>query len=149
MRLLARIGLAQEALDDAQLLLEAVLAIAPDYRAARHDYAQTLIKRQRYLEAGEHVRQLLELDPANTDYRTLDATLAVGLGQHERAIALYRGMIADMPGAWDPHLWLGHALKTVGRTDEAIASCVSPWARRWRIAGRPRTPGSITSAATP
>jgi hypothetical protein len=35
MRLLARIGLAHDILDDADVLLEAVLTLAPDYQAAR------------------------------------------------------------------------------------------------------------------
>ena len=122
MRLLARIGLAQDALDDAQILLEAVLTLEPDYRAARFDYAQTLIKRQMYREAGDQVGRLLEIEPANADYRALDATVAVGLGQHDRAIAIYRTMIDDMPGSWDAPLWMGHALKTVGRPAEAIDS---------------------------
>ena len=43
MRLLARIGMARDVLDDAELLLEAVLALAPDYGAARHDYARVLV----------------------------------------------------------------------------------------------------------
>ncbi|MGZ3403468.1 MAG: hypothetical protein ACXWKN_09690 [Phenylobacterium sp.] len=45
MRLLARIGLAHEVLDEAEILLAAVLTLAPGYAAARYDYAQTLIKR--------------------------------------------------------------------------------------------------------
>jgi tetratricopeptide (TPR) repeat protein len=45
MRLLARIGIERDVLDDAQLLLEAVLDLAPDYHAARFDYAQALVKR--------------------------------------------------------------------------------------------------------
>ena len=39
MRLLAKIGMARDVLDDAETLLEAVLALAPDHRAARYDYA--------------------------------------------------------------------------------------------------------------
>jgi predicted Zn-dependent protease len=120
MRLLARIALAHDALDDAETLLEGVLALTPDYRAARYDYAQTLIKRQKHREAEDNIRQLLALDPANTDYRTLEATAAVGLGQHDRAIGIYRAMLMDTPASWDVPLWLGHALKTVGRTPEAI-----------------------------
>ena len=120
MRLLARIGLAHDALDDAETLLSGVLALAPDYRAARYDYAQTLIKRQKHRQAADHIEQLLALDPANFDYRTLAATAAVGLGQHDRAIGIYRAMLEDTPASWDVPLWLGHALKTVGRTPEAI-----------------------------
>ncbi len=50
------------------------------------------------------------------------ATAAVGLGDNLRAITIYRGMLADAPGSADVRLWLAHALKTVGETDEAIAS---------------------------
>ena len=122
MRLLARIGLACDVLNDAETLLEAVLEIEPDYRAARYDYAETLIKRQKYLQAVEQIDQLLALDPKNNNYRTLGATAAVGLGQNERAIAIYRDMLADEPQSWDVPLWLGHALKTVGNVPEAIES---------------------------
>jgi tetratricopeptide (TPR) repeat protein len=122
MRLLARIALAHDALNDAETLLEAVLDLAPDYRAARYDYAQALIKRQKHRQAGEQIEQLLALDPANAEYRTLAATAAVGLGRHDRAIGIYRSMLDDMPASWDVPLWMGHALKTVGRTPEAISS---------------------------
>src|SRR5579863_9283296 len=40
MRLLAKIGVAHDVLDDAETLLEAVLVLSPGYRAARLDYAQ-------------------------------------------------------------------------------------------------------------
>jgi predicted Zn-dependent protease len=45
MRLLARIGMARDVLDDAETLLEAALELAPDHHAARRDYAQCLIQR--------------------------------------------------------------------------------------------------------
>jgi len=122
MRLLARIGLACDILDDAETLLEAVLGLAPDYRAARYDYAETLIKRQKYLLAVEQLERLLAIDAKNVDYRTLAATAAVGLGQNERAIAIYQDMLSDDPHSWDVPLWMGHALKTVGRVPEAIES---------------------------
>ena len=122
MRLLARIGLACDVLNDAETLLEAVLELEPDYRAARYDYAETLIKRQKYLEAVAQIDRLLALDPRNNAYRTLGATAAVGLGQNERAIAIYRDMLIDEPQSWDVPLWLGHALKTVGNVPEAIDS---------------------------
>jgi tetratricopeptide (TPR) repeat protein len=122
MRLLARIALAHDVLDEADVLLEAVLDLAPDYQAARYDYAETLVKRQKFSEATREIHRLLELEPANLDYRTLAATAALGLGRHDEAIEIYRGMLADAPDSWDVPLWLGHALKTVGRLPEAIAS---------------------------
>ncbi|HLZ73434.1 sulfotransferase [Phenylobacterium sp.] len=120
MRLLARIGLAHDVLDEAEILLRAVLERAPAYTAARYDFAQTLIKRQKYAEANVEIAALLAVGPANPDYLTLAATSAVGLGQHERAIAIYRDMLRDAPTSWDVPLWLGHALKTLGRVPEAI-----------------------------
>jgi predicted Zn-dependent protease len=120
MRLLARIGMARDVLDDAELLLEAVLILAPDYRAARYDYAQTLVNRHKHPQAREQIQQLLDLEPGNLDYRALAATTAVGLGEHDKAIALYRDMLVDMPASPDVHLWLAHALKTVGQVPEAI-----------------------------
>ena len=120
MRLLARIGMARDVLDDAELLLEAALALAPDYQAARYDYAQTLVNRQKYPQAREQIEQLLAVAPANADYRALAATTAVGLGEHDKAIAIYRQLLAEMPGAPDLNLWMAHALKTVGRVPDAI-----------------------------
>ena len=120
MRLLARIGMARDVLDDAEVLLEAVLQMVPDHRAARHDYAQTLVQRHKYVEARAEITRLLQLDSANLDYRSLAATAAVGLGQQDTAIALYEGMLADQPNDPDVRLWLAHALKTVGRTSEAV-----------------------------
>ena len=122
MRLLAKIGMERHVLDDAELLLAAMLAIVPDHRAARHEYAQCLILRHKYPEAREQLEKLLEIEPRNTEYRSLAATAAVGLGENERAITLYRELLADMPGSPDIQLWLGHALKTVGQTPEAIAA---------------------------
>ncbi|QUD89170.1 tetratricopeptide repeat-containing sulfotransferase family protein [Phenylobacterium montanum] len=120
MRLLAKIGMAHDVLDDAELLLEATLALEPDHHAARYDYAQTLINRHKHAQAREQVQQLLAIDPGNLDYRSLAATAAVGLGEQEVAIEIYRGMLADVPGSADIQLWLGHALKTTGQVPSAI-----------------------------
>jgi predicted Zn-dependent protease len=51
MRLLARIGSAQGVLDDAEILLAEVIARAPDYQAARHDYACVLLECHKHVEA--------------------------------------------------------------------------------------------------
>jgi predicted Zn-dependent protease len=120
MRLLAKIAMARDVLDDAEILLEAVLALEPDHRAARADYAQCLVDRHKYADARVEIERLLAIDPANPDWRALAATAAVGLGENDKAIALYRAMLADFPGAADVNLWLGHALKTIGQVPEAI-----------------------------
>jgi tetratricopeptide (TPR) repeat protein len=135
MRLLARIGLAHDVLDDADILLEAVLELAPDYRAARFDYAIALLRRHKHSQAVAELETLLQLDPANRVYRTSYATANVGLGEHERALALYRELLVDAPPgahAGELHLSVAHSLKALGRQQEAID------AYRAAAAARPR-----------
>jgi tetratricopeptide (TPR) repeat protein len=120
MRLLARIGIERDVLDDAQLLLEAVLDLAPDYQAARFDHAQVLIKRHLHQRAQEQAEKLLAADPSNRNYRTLHALTCVGLGQHERAIGLYRELLSGATQPADLHLSIAHSLKTLGRREDAI-----------------------------
>jgi tetratricopeptide (TPR) repeat protein len=120
MRLLARIAFKRDVLDDAELLLQAVLELAPDYQAARHDYASVLLERHRYLQARQQLEMLLAIEPMNRQYRTLHATTCVGLGEHERAITLYRELLADAPRAADLHLSIAHSLKTLGHQEASI-----------------------------
>jgi tetratricopeptide (TPR) repeat protein len=133
MRLLARIGIARKVFDDAELLLAAVLGLAPGYRAARKEYAEVLIELHKYPEARRELDQLLREDPESRSYyQGLYATTAVGLGEHERAVALYRELLTGTPEDADLHLSIAHALKTLGRRDEAIesyrtAAACRPW----------------------
>lgn len=122
MRLLARIGIEQEVLDDAQLLLEAVLELEPGYHAARFDYAQVLTERHLHQAAQQQAEKLLVADPASRNYRTLYALTCVGLGQHERAIELYQGLLSGALQPSELHLSIAHSLKTLGRSAEAVAA---------------------------
>jgi predicted Zn-dependent protease len=120
MRLLARIGIEREVPDDAELLLDAVVTLAPDYRAARFDYARALLARHKHQRACEELEKLMRLEPQNRQYLTLYATAMIGLGEHEKALALYRRLLADAPQAADVHLSVAHALKTLGRHEESV-----------------------------
>jgi tetratricopeptide (TPR) repeat protein len=121
MRLLARIGVARKVYDDAELLLAAVVARAPDYRAARLEYAEVLMEMQKHAHARNELERLGREDPGNRlVYQGSLATALVGLGEHERAIALYRELLEVAPDDADARLSVGHALKTVGRFDEAV-----------------------------
>jgi tetratricopeptide (TPR) repeat protein len=123
MRLLARIGIARKVYDDAELLLSAVLALAPGYRAARREYAEVLVELHKYPEARCEIDRLLVEEPENRPYyQVLYATTAVGLGEHERAVAIYREHLKENPADADIHLSMAHALKTLGQRDEAIES---------------------------
>jgi tetratricopeptide (TPR) repeat protein len=122
MRLLARIEHQRDAFDDAELLLEAALKLAPNYRAGRLDYVRVLIDRQKYPRAREEIDSLLKFEPGNRDYLSLHAAAYVGLGEHEPAIAVYRQLLAASPESFDLHVSLGHCLKAVGRQKEATES---------------------------
>ncbi|MBV9620009.1 MAG: sulfotransferase family protein, partial [Gammaproteobacteria bacterium] len=63
MRLLARIGIVHKVYFDAQILLAAVLERAPDYEAAREEYAFVLVEMHRYQEALEQLEGLLARRP--------------------------------------------------------------------------------------
>ena len=120
MRLLARIGMERDVLDDAEVLLAAVVKMAPDYLAARLDYANVLLRRQRYPAALHELKHLCALEPINRAFRTSFAAALVGLGQHEQALALYQSLLQLNPHGADLQLSVGHCLKTLGRTTKAI-----------------------------
>jgi tetratricopeptide (TPR) repeat protein len=122
MRLLAKIGMQLEVLDDAELLLENILRLQPKYHAARHDYALVLLQRHKHERALEELETLLKIEPGHRGYRITYASVLVGLGQHEKAIELYREVLRETPQAADLHLSVAHALKTLGQQQDAIAS---------------------------
>ena len=123
MRLLARIGMARKVYDDAEILLKALLTLAPDYKAARAEYAETLLELHKYQGARRELQQLLQEDPGNRlKYQGLYATASVGLGEHELAVSMYRELLRGAPEDANLHLSIAHALKTLGRRDEAVES---------------------------
>jgi tetratricopeptide (TPR) repeat protein len=122
MRLLARIGIWHKIYFDAQVLLAAVLERAPDYRAARQEYAFVLIELHRYEEALRELDKLMSDEPNNLQLKILHAAARVGVGEHERAIALYHELLVGGAQDAEAHLSIGHALKTLGQTQPAIES---------------------------
>jgi tetratricopeptide (TPR) repeat protein len=138
MRLLGQIGQVRNVLDDAETLYAAVLAMVPDHHEARHEYVQVLIARHKFPQAREALEPLLRLDPTNHAHRTQAATIQVGLGDFDGVIPVYRAMLREIPGdapearvrRADLNLWLGHALKTEGHTDEAIEAYMAATADR-------------------
>ncbi len=120
MRLLAQIGVKLDVLDDAEFLLESVLVFAPDYHAARYEYACVLSKRHKHERALEEIVRLRVLEPDNRAFRTIEANAYVGLGDHETALRIFRELLAGSPQKEDLQLSIGHALKTLGRQSEAV-----------------------------
>jgi len=122
MRILARIGSKLGVLDDAELLYERLLQLAPDYQPARFEYVQVLLDRHRHVRAMAELEKLLAAEPTNRSYRTAHATARVGLGDMAGAVAGYRELLAETPRNPELHLSVAHALKTLGRREEAVES---------------------------
>ncbi|WP_165187532.1 tetratricopeptide repeat-containing sulfotransferase family protein [Caulobacter soli] len=125
LRLLARIRQERGDLDEAEAVLEAVLDRAPDYHAARLDYAMLLLQRQKHRQAREEAERLLAHDPDNRQYLKQYGAACIGLGDHEPVIDLYERLLAGQTQSEtevaDLRLWRANALKITGRQVEAIA----------------------------
>ncbi len=119
LRVLAQVAHQNEFSKDAATLLETVLAKAPDYRPARHDYVLALIALHRHKQAREQIEILITAEPGNPSHRMTLASILVGQGSTGEAITLYRELIRQRPGDPELHLSLGHALKTQGQRAEA------------------------------
>ncbi|HEY4444389.1 MAG TPA: sulfotransferase [Steroidobacteraceae bacterium] len=125
LRLLARIGMERNALDEAESLLASVLKRVPDFHAARLDYAMVLLRRQKYLQSRQEAERLLKHDPNHREYLKQYAAACIGLGDHEPVIGLYERLLTGMPQSGpevsDLRLWRGNALKITGKHREAVA----------------------------
>ena len=119
-RLLAEIGLKIGVYDDAENLLERCLQLAPNFHLARLNYADVLGKREKLEEALTQIDQLLEAEPNKPPYLAQRAAIFVRMGDFARAIPCYEYLLSHFPTRPGIALSYGHALKTVGRQDEAI-----------------------------
>jgi tetratricopeptide (TPR) repeat protein len=122
LRLMGRIALFRGVPGDAQQLFERVLAVAPGYHAARFEYARALMEGKRHHQARLELGKILSVEPGNVEYRLLYATACAASGELEQAVSEYRDLIRD--GVVPPRvrIALGNALKTLGRSEEAIGA---------------------------
>ena len=122
MRMLADIGIRLKVLDDAEFLLESAVEFDPDHLMARFDYASVLRQRQKYEKALSEVECLVAREPGNMGFKALHANICAAIGQHEKALEIYREILPHAPARHQLLNSCGHALKTIGRLDEAIQS---------------------------
>jgi tetratricopeptide (TPR) repeat protein len=121
-RMLAELGARVGRNEQALVLLERCLALAPGFAMARHNYALVLDRCNRHEEALVEVDALLAADADNAGLQNLKAVVLGKLGNYGSAIRMYEGILGKRPK--DPRVWmsLGHALKTEGGTDRAIVA---------------------------
>lgn len=122
MRLLADIGSRLGVHEDADFLLETAIELAPDNPQLRIDYIQVLRKRQKFAAALEHAKQLLAQDPDSPVFQSLFAIESMQAGDYETALKTFDTVLERLPNDTSTLTSRGHALKTFGRSDDAIAS---------------------------
>jgi len=120
MRVLAQLSVRLNVLDDAEILLENILLMQPDYPDARFEYAWVLAERRRYEAALPQILQLLRREPRNPVYRKLHAAICDGLGRADEALQIYREVSKELPQDAEVLDSIAHILKTRGATEEAI-----------------------------
>jgi tetratricopeptide (TPR) repeat protein len=120
MRLLAQIGIKREVLDDAELLLEKVLELAPDYHDVRYELATVLQTRRRHLPALLQAQHLLRISPQNRIWLQLYADACDGLGKYDEAQRIYQQLIQDDPDNVTLQMAIAHGLRMLRKTPEAV-----------------------------
>jgi tetratricopeptide (TPR) repeat protein len=119
-RLLAEIGIKLKVFDDAEKLLERCLELAPDFHLARLNYASALSGRQKPVAALEQIEILAQSEPEKPTHLMMKASILTQMGNYPDALALFERLLDKYPPQATTLLSYGHALKTVGRQEEAI-----------------------------
>ena len=122
MRLLADIGNKLQILDDAEYLLESCVEFYPEFHRARLDYVQVLHKRQKYDQAQEQALALRQAAPRNVLYDVTLAAQEQALGNFDAALEIYDEVLSRHGELAQVLTSRGHALKTCGRSEEAVLS---------------------------
>ncbi len=122
MRLLAEVGNRLGVLEDAEFLLESAVEFEPDNVIARLDYIRILRKRQKYEKALAQAEHLHETDPSNPVYTSQLAIERMQTGNYDGAVTLFDAVLEQVPGDPATLTSRGHALKTWGKSDDAVAS---------------------------
>ena len=116
---LAEVAMSERQIEEATILLRRALAADPssDRRMA------LVIHLQRYSSPALALTEIEQLPPALRgafNVRGIEAGLLGIIGDHDRQIPIYEAMVRERPAKAPLWVSLGNALKTVGRTGEAV-----------------------------
>ena len=121
MRLLAEIATRNKIYEDAEFLLESCVEFEPENLEAGIQYANLLLKVQKFGKALEIVEQLLDRFNQEEDrIRALHAAACSGAGRNEAAAVGYRTLMRQQPRNPFHPLSLGHVYKSDGEVDRAV-----------------------------
>ncbi|WP_339743755.1 sulfotransferase [uncultured Maricaulis sp.] len=122
MRLLAEIGKRFGVLEDADFLLETALELDPDNIQLRLDFIDVLRRRQKFQAALVQAKTLYDREPHNPLFQSHLAIESMQTGDFDRALALFETILKALPEDAATLTSRGHALKTLGEQDRAVAS---------------------------
>ena len=121
MRLLSDIAIELGALDEAKLLLDTAEQIAPGNERVKVEQINLARKKHNHAAALDRAEALVSLYPDNLQYRSLAAVAALQIGNFESALTGFDKVLDSLPNDPVTLTSRGHALKTIGRTNDAIA----------------------------
>ncbi len=122
MRLLAAIGSRLNILDDAEFLLDTALELEPNFDLARIDYVKVLHKRQKFEHAFDQAAELRRRMPGNLAAEVAYANQCSAVGRYDQALEVLDPLLDKSPNPANIQMLRGHALKTIGRHEEAVAA---------------------------
>lgn len=121
-RLLADIGSRLGSFEDAEFLLKSAIEFEPENIQLRLDMIQLLRKRQKFAAARDQAQWLVAREPDNMLFQSHLAIERMQTGDYDGALALFQTVLDTLPDDPATLTSRGHALKTLGREDEAIAA---------------------------
>jgi tetratricopeptide (TPR) repeat protein len=122
LKMLGEIALKEQRVLRAEQLFARCVELAPDFIGARFRYATVLMTQNKPTEAIDQIDEILKREPGDPYHRNLKAASLIRMSAFEEAAAEYETMLEahpNQPGAW---LAYGHALKAIGRRDDAVAA---------------------------
>ena len=130
MRLLSEIASRFGVFEEADFLLESAIEFSPDNIQLRLDYIQILRKRQKFAAALQQAKHVHAKDPNNPVFQSYLAIESMQTGDHETAFELFSKVMEALPNDFATLTSLGHAYKTVGKSDEAVESYRSAYGKK-------------------
>lgn len=129
MRLLAEVLTRKNILDEAQFLLETLVALQPKMIPARLQLFHVLMRRQRFHSAFDIAASLNKDAPTDTgEIKRAYAAAAFAVGNIEKATDLYAQLANDAPADHLIPISQGHIFNAIGDRESAVAAfqrCIS------------------------
>lgn len=102
-------------------LLKAV-ELAPSHVSSLHGLAYCHFCLGALSQAGGFADRILAVDPLNVPARLLRGAIAAHSGDNAFAALIYQGLATELPGHKPSLLGLGHSLRIIGKTAEAVSA---------------------------